>query len=91
MEKKFLGEGANACKIELDEVQKVEGLTHTELNLIEESNLEPIEASLRRFDRVPHQLDKYYDFLVKNDDTIKLDENDEDPITYMEAMQRPDS
>ena len=31
------------------------------------------------------------DFLIQNDDPMKLDENDEDPITYMEAMQRLDS
>ena len=64
LEKKFLGEGANAYKIELDEVQEVEGLTHTELDLIEKSNLTPVEASLRRSDRVPHQSNRYYSFLI---------------------------
>ena len=53
--------------------------------------MEPVEALLKRFDRVPHQSDRYYDFLIRNDNLIELDENDEDPITYMEAMQRPDS
>ena len=53
MEKKFLGEGANACKIEFDEVYEIEGLTHTELDSIGESNLEPIEAPLRISGRVP--------------------------------------
>ena len=52
--------------------------------------MEPIEAPLRRSSRVPHQLDRYYDFLIQNRDPIKLDEKDEDPIIYMEAMQRPD-
>ena len=47
LEKEFLGEGANTCKIELDEVYEVERPTHIELNLIGESNLEPIEAPLR--------------------------------------------
>ena len=28
LKKEFLSKGANACKIELDEVQEVEGLTH---------------------------------------------------------------
>ena len=28
--------------------------------------------------------------MVRDDDPIELDENDEDPITYMDAMQRPD-
>ena len=64
MEKEFLGEGANACKIELDEVHEVEGLTHTELELLGETNSEPIEPPLRRSGRVPCQSDRYYDFLV---------------------------
>ena len=34
LKRKFLGEGANACKIELDEVHEVEEPTHTELDLI---------------------------------------------------------
>ena len=91
MENEFLGEGANACKIELDEVHEVEGPTHTELSLIGELNLEPVKALLRRSGRVPCQSDRYYDFLIQDGDPIELDENDEDPITYMEAMQRPDS
>ena len=59
--------------------------------MIEESNLEPVEASLRRSNRVPHQPDRYYEFLVRDGDPVELDENDEDPITYMDAMQRFDS
>ena len=69
----------------------MEGPTHTELDLIGESNLEPVETPLRRSSIVPYQPDRYYDFLIQDGDPIKLDENDEDPIIYMEAMQRPDS
>ena len=29
--------------------------------------------------------------MIQNGDPIDLDENDEDPITYMDAMQRSDS
>ena len=29
--------------------------------------------------------------MVRDSDPVELDENDEDPITYMDAMQRPDS
>ena len=29
--------------------------------------------------------------MVRDDDPIELDENNEDPISYMDAMQRPDS
>ena len=56
------------------------------------SNSEPIvEISLRRFSRVLHQPDRYYDFLVRDGDSVKLDENNEDPIIYMDAMQMFDS
>ena len=56
------------------------------------SNLKPIvETSLKRSSRVPHQPDRYYGFLVRDGDPIELDENNEDPIIYMDAMQRPDS
>ena len=89
--KKFLSEGANTCKIELDEIHEVKGLTHIELDLIGESNLKPVEAPLKRSDRVPHQSDRYYSFFIRDGDLIELDENDENPITYMEAMQRSDS
>ena len=91
MEKEFLGERANAYKIKLDKFYEVGGLTYTELDLIGESNLEPVEAPLRRSGRVLHQLDRYYSFLIWDGDPIELVENDEDPIIYMEAMQRPDS
>ena len=78
LEKKFLDERANARKLELDEVHEVEGPTHTKLGLVGESNLELVEAPLRRSDRVPRQLDKYYSFLIWDGDPIELDENDED-------------
>ena len=56
------------------------------------SNLESIvEISLRRSGRVPRQPDRYYDFLVWDGDLVEFDENNEDPITYMSAMQRSDS
>ena len=91
LKKKFLGEGANVCKIKLDEVHEVEGSIHTELDLIGESNSEPIEVPLKRSGRVPYQLDRYYSFLIRDGNPIELDKNDEDPIIYMKAMQRPDS
>ena len=84
--KKFLGEGANANKIKLDEFHKVEELAYIESDLIEKSNLEPVKAPLRRSNRILRQLDRYYSFLIRDSDPIELDENDEDLITYMEAM-----
>ena len=93
MKKEFLGEGTEATKIELNEVQEVEELSHSkdtiESDLIR-SNPEPIEVPLRRSDRVPHQLDRYYDFLIQDGDPVELDENNKDPIIYMDAMQRFD-
>ena len=47
LEKEVLGQGANTCKIELNTVYEMEGPTHTELDLIEESILKPVEAPLR--------------------------------------------
>ena len=91
LKNEFLSERANTCKIKLDEVHEVEGPTHTELGLVGESNLEPVEAPLRRSDGVSRQSDRYYSFLIRDGDPIELDENDKDPITYMEAMQRLDS
>ena len=56
------------------------------------SNSEPIvSAPLRLSGRVPCQPDRYYGFLVRDGDPVELDENDEDLITYMDAMQRRDS
>ena len=49
-----------------------------------------VEAPLKKFDRVLYQSDRYYDFLIWDDDPIELDKNDEDSITYMDAMQRSD-
>ena len=94
LEREFLGEGTVASKVELDEVWQVEKPTQvakSEPNLVR-SDPEPIvQAPLRRSGRVPRQPYRYYGFLVRDDDPIELDENDEDPITYMDAMQRPDS
>ena len=91
LKKKFLEEGVNFTKIELSDIHKVEKSTHIELDLIEESNPEPVDVPLRRSDKVPYSSNRYYDFLVRDGDPIELDENNEDPITYMDTVQRPDS
>ena len=66
-------------------------MIESELDLIR-SNPEPNEqTSLRWSDRVLRQSDRYLDFLIQDGDSIELDENDEDSITYMNAMQRSDS
>ena len=95
LEKEFLSEGTNSSNIELEEVHQVEGTTQTSEHLESElirSNSKPIlNAPLRRSGRVPNQPDRYLGFLVQNGDPVELDENNEDPITYMDAMQRTDS
>ena len=63
LEREFFSEEIDGTKIELDEVREVKKLVHTESDLVEESNLEPVKVPLRRFDRVPHQLERYYGFL----------------------------
>ena len=94
LEKKFLGEGTVASKVELEEVRQVKKSTQVaepEPDLVR-SGLEPIfPARLRWSGRVPRQPDRYYGFLVRDDDPIILDENDDDPITYMDKIQRSDS
>ena len=56
------------------------------------SNLEPNEqTTLRRSDRVSCQSDRCLGFLIPDGDPVKLNENDKDPITYMDAIQRSDS
>ena len=61
-------------------------MIESEPNLIR-SNPEPnTQTSLRRSDRVLHQSDRYLGFLVQNGDLVELDENDEDPIIYMDVM-----
>ena len=66
LEKEFLDEGTNASKIELDKVQLVDELTQSniESDLIRSNSKSIIETSLKRSGRVPHQLDRYNDFLV---------------------------
>ena len=61
------------------------------MDLIRSNSKLVVETSLRRSDRVPRQLDRYYDFLVRDEDPVELDENNEDLITYMDVMQRSDS
>ena len=86
LEKKFLGEGTVAAKIELGKVQPVKEHVHSKditESAVSESHL---KSTSRRSDIVPHQSDRYYSFLIWDGDPIKLDENDEDLITYIDAM-----
>ena len=61
------------------------------MDLIRLNSKPVVEISLRRFDRVLHQSDRYYDFLIQDGDLVKLDKNNEDLIIYMDTIQRSDS
>ena len=94
LEKEFLSEGTIASKIELNEVQQQEEPIHTQTTIESDlirSNPEPIMQPSRRSGRVQHPPDRYYGYLVQDGDPVELDENNEDLITYMDAMQRFDS
>ena len=80
LEKEYLTESAKA-NVELNEVRQGEVLLHSETTIepaLIGSNSELVEKPLRRSGRVPRQSNRYFDFLVRDEDPIELDENDED-------------
>ena len=91
LEKEFLREGTVASKIELGEVQPVEEPACSK-DVIESAMIKSYpKPNLRRSGRVPHQPNRYYCFLVQDGDPIELDKNNEDSVTYIDALQRFDS
>ena len=95
LKKKILRKKINTSKVELDEVRSVEEPVQCskpiESYLIRSNLKSIVEISLRRSGRVLRQSDEYYGFLIQDGDSVELDENNEDSITYMDAMQRSDS
>ena len=88
MERRFLAKSTKA-NVELDEVQSVEVPLYSKIvieSALIKSNPESIEEPLRRSVRVPYQSDRYFGFLVYDGNPIELNENDKDPITYMDAL-----
>ena len=88
LEKEYLTRSAKA-NVELNEVRQGEVPLHSRTTMestLIGSNSKPIEEPLRRSSRVPCQSDRYFGFLVHDRDPIELDENDEDPVTYMDAL-----
>ena len=88
LEKEYLTGSAKA-NVELNEVRQGEVALHSEIAIepaLIGSNPELVEELLKRSGRVLCQLDRYFSFLIYDGDPIKLDENDEDPITYMDAL-----
>ena len=63
----------------------------TEPSLMMSNSKSIVDAPLRRSDKISRQSDRYYDFLIRDRDPVELDENNKDPITYMDAIQRSDS
>ena len=72
-------------------MEKPTQIAEPEPDLVRSDPKPIVPAPLRRSGRVPRQLDRYYGFLIRDGDPVELDENDEDLITYMDAIQRPDS
>ena len=66
-------------------------MTESELDLIRSNSKPNIQTFLKRSDRVLHQPDRYLNFLFQGGDPVELDENNEDPVTYMDVIQRFDS
>ena len=64
LKKKFLGKETDATKVEFDEVRQIEELTQSnepiESNLIRSNPKPIIEVLLRRSDKVPYPLDRYF-------------------------------
>ena len=88
MEREYLTESTKA-NVKLNEVQQEEVHLHSEIAMeptLFGSNPELVKEPLRRSGRVPYQSDRYFGFLACDGDPIELDENDEDPIIYMDAL-----
>ena len=50
----------------------------------------PETQVIRRSSRAHHEPERYYGFLLTQDDDVMLIDNDE-PLTYQDAMNSPDS
>ena len=92
MEREFISKRVSGSKTSLEEVQEPQVATEPSMEILQDS--QPIVESTssaqgpRRFSRIHHE-PKRYGFLVTNDKTIELMDQDE-PTTYHEAMMSPD-
>ena len=93
MEREFISKRVSESKTSLEEVQEPQVATEPSMEILQDSKLVVESTSStqgpRRSSRIHHE-PKRYGFLVTDDKTIKLVDQDE-PTTYHEAMMSPDS
>ena len=89
LEKQFILEGNSGSKIELGEVQEAQTTTVQEETPVQ-TEQPSVEQPLRRSGRVTRQPERYYGLVIENDNELSFIDDD-DPITYNEAMSSVDS
>jgi len=89
LEKEFILEGNSGSKIELDEVQEAQTTTdQVETPVLTEQPF--VEQPIHRSGRVSRQPERYYGLVIENDNELSIIDDD-DPMTYNEAMSSVDS
>ncbi|MGI4673451.1 hypothetical protein ACR2XN_28710 [Klebsiella pneumoniae] len=89
MEKQFILEGNSGSKIELNEVQETQTTTVQEETPVQ-TEQPSVEHPIRRSERVSRQPERYYGLVIENDKELSFIDDDE-PMTYHEAMSSVDS
>ena len=93
LERKFISKRVSGSKTSLEKVQEPQVATKPSIEILQDSQpVVELTSSVqgpRRSSRIHHE-PKRYEFLITDDKTIELVDQDE-PITYHEAMMSPDS
>ena len=93
LEREFISKRVSGSKTSLEEVQEQQVATEPSMEILQDSQTVVESTSSaqgpRRSSRIYHE-PKRYGFVVTNDKTIELVDQDE-PTTYYEAMMSPDS
>lgn len=89
LEKQFILEGNSGSKIELNEVQEAQTTTVQEETPVQ-TEQPSVEQPIRRSERVSRQPERYYGLVIENDNELSIIDDD-DPMTYNEAMSSVDS
>ena len=92
LEREFISKRVSGSKTSLEEVQEPQVATEPSMEILQDSQLVVESTSSaqgpRRSNRIHHE-PKRYGFLVIDDKTIELVDQDE-PTTYHEKMMSPD-
>ena len=89
MEKQFILEGNSGSKIELNEVQEAQTTTVQEETPVQ-TEQPSVKNPIRRSERVSRQPERYYGLVIENDNELSIIDDD-NPMTYNEAMSSVDS